>query len=578
MKRESRVNTNSRRSNNHGERGAALVTMLLVTILLLGAGGALIMTTMMSANNSVGSTAEMQAFYIAESGMQSALNVLRGNAQPIVTSTDRMSFRTAVVPDISNGPDNDGALRLAGWLPYNDRFDEASLVPVSIGTFTGGYRVTVENMDPNSHIVMFETSGTINGSDAATPYQRTFGNGANEVTIRYEAQASTTLTPDPNAYPLTLDSSLGSFVIERPVNSTQDDVVIPKTGFELTITQTLPWAATTWLEGTFEGEVDTNGTTLKVTFNKASVRADGTNYALNLPSGNQVLDLSYASSPGTTAIPARVTSPDPKRLLLKSYGFGPQGAEKRLEMMVSRAYFEFEAPAGVTLRGADDCSPLNLDTGSSGAKYYSGIDYAGVDPQRPSFAVTPCDQDDADAGIKKHDTVADPEIGLLTDDASGALAVEQPSFLDSADKARAYLNSLQAKAQSINRYFKPGSGSSTTINDSLSSPLFTFVDGDATLHGGSGFLVVTGTLTMRGNIDFRGAILVLGDGVLIRDGGGNGDVLGGITIAKFGRTSGDFQAPTFLTNGGGNSNVQYDSSWLNRGVSSAMNVSGIREF
>jgi hypothetical protein len=578
MKRDTQVKINSRLSSNHGERGAALVTMLLVTILLLGAGGALIMTTMMSANNSVGSTAEMQAYYVAEAGMQSALNVLRGNTQPLVTATDRMSLRTAVIPDISNGPDNDGALRLAGWLPYNDRFDEASLVPVQLGTIMGGYRVTVENMDPNSHIVMFETSGTITGSNAATPYQRTFGNGANEVTIRYDAQAATTLTPDPNAFPLTLDSSLGSFVIERSAGSVQDDVVIPKTSFELTITQTLPWTATTTLEGTFDGEVDTTATTLKVTFNKASVKADGTNYALNLPSGNQVLDLSYTSSPGTTAIPARVTSPDPKRLLVKSYGFGPQGAEKRLELMISRANFEFDAPAGVTLRGADDCSPLNLDTGSSGTKFYSGADFAGVDPQRPSFAVSPCDQDDANSGIIKHDTVADPEIGLLTDDASGGLAVEQPSFLDTADKARSYLNGLQSKAQTIGRYFKPGSGSTMTINDSLTTPQFTFVDGNVSLANGSGFLVVTGTLTMRGNTNFNGAILVLGDGVLIRDGGGNGDIHGGITIAKFGRNSGNFMAPTFITNGGGNSNVQYDSSWLNRGIGSGMNVSGIREF
>ena len=83
---------------------------------------------------------------------------------------------------------------------------------------------------------------------------------------------------------------------------------------------------------------------------------------------------------------------------------------------------------------------------------------------------------------------------------------------------------------------------------------------------------------MRGNTNFKGAILVLGDGVLIRNGGGNGDILGGITIAKFGRTSGDFMSPTFLTNGGGNSNVQYDSSWLSRGIGSGTNVSGIREF
>src|SRR5687767_5771898 len=193
MKRNIQMNTNSRRSNNHGERGAALVTMLLVTILLLGAGGALIMTTMMSANNSVGSTAEMQAFYVAESGMQSALNALRGNAEPLVTSTDRMSFRTAIIPDISNGPANDGALRLAGWLPYNDRFDEDSLVPITVGAITGGYRVTVEDMDPESHIVEFTTSGMITGNDAGTPAQKTFGTvgGTDEVLIRYSAQGST---------------------------------------------------------------------------------------------------------------------------------------------------------------------------------------------------------------------------------------------------------------------------------------------------------------------------------------------------------------------------------------------------
>jgi hypothetical protein len=571
---------NNRRANNHGERGAALVTMLLVTILLLGAGGALIMTTMMSANNSVGSTAEMQAFYIAESGMQSALNVLRGNTQPLVTATDRMSFRAAVVPDVSNGPDNSGALRLAGWLPYNDRLDEASLVPITVGAVTGGYRVTVENMDPNSNIVQFETSGVIDGSDAATSYQKTFGTvgGTNEVTIRYVSQSSTTLSPDPEMFPLTVDSALGSFVIERPNTSTDNDVTIPTTNFEITITQTLPWSATTTLEGHFDGEVDTNATTVKVTFDRAYVRADGTNYALNLAGGTQVLNLSYSTSPATTSIPARVTAPDPKRLLVKSYGFGPQGSQKRLELMITRANLEYDAPAGVTLRGADDCSPLNLDTGSSGSKYYSGADYAGKEPQRPSFAVSPCDEDDANAGIKKHDTVADPEIGQLVDNASGGTAVERPSFLDTADKARTFLNGLQSKAQSLGRYFNPGSGSSTTVNDSTTSPMFTFVDGDCTLTGGSGFLVVTGTLTLQGNPNFNGAILVLGTGELIRNGGGNGDILGGITIAKFGRTSGNFEAPTFETNGGGNSNVQYDSSALSRGLASGSNVSGIREF
>ena len=560
------------RSYRAGERGAALITMLLVSVLLLGAGGALVMSTMMSANNAIGSTPEMQAYYVAESGMQSALNVLRGNTKPLVVDTDRMSFRTAIIPDISNGPGNAGALRLAGWLPYNDREDPESLVPVNLGAITGGYRVTVENMDPNSHIVEFQTAGIIEGSDAGTSFQRTFGTvgGADEVTIRYSGQALTNLTPDPNNFPLTLDSALGSFVIERPLSSTADDVVIPKTGFEITITQNLPWAATTTLEGTFQGEVDSAATTMQVTFDKVSVRADGTTYALNV-GGGTVLNLTYNASPSTTAIPARVTSPDPKRLLLRSFGFGPQGAEKRLELMLTKAYFDFETPAGVTIRGADDCSSLTLATCDSGSKKYSGKDAAGKEPTRPAFAVTPCDEKEATDGFEKASTIEDPKLGLLGDD------VKTPSYLDSAANARAYLTGLQSKAQSLNRYFKPASGAETTVNDSLNTPMFTFIDGDCTLTSGSGFLVVTGTLTMRGHTNFKGSIMVLGKGVLIRNGGGNGDILGGITIAAFGE-SGGFTAATFETNGGGNSTVQYDSSALQNALASGTNVSGIREF
>jgi hypothetical protein len=191
--------------------------------------------------------------------------------------------------------------------------------------------------------------------------------------------------------------------------------------------------------------------------------------------------------------------------------------------------------------------------------------------------VTPCDKDEAQAGIKKPDTVVDPEIGLLGDDETTPGSVDTPSFLDTANRARAYLNGLQSKAQTLNRYFKPSSGSAITINDSINSGLFTFVDGDCTLQNGAGILVVTGTLTMRGNTEFRGIILVLGDGVLIRNGGGDGSILGGITIAAFGRTAGDFTAPTFLTNGGGDSTVQYSSAPVSMAMGSGSNVSGIRE-
>jgi Flp pilus assembly protein TadG len=62
-----------------GERGAALVMSLLVAMLLLAAGGALIATAGMTAANAVDSTAEVQAYYAADAGLQAALTVMRRN-------------------------------------------------------------------------------------------------------------------------------------------------------------------------------------------------------------------------------------------------------------------------------------------------------------------------------------------------------------------------------------------------------------------------------------------------------------------------------------------------------------------
>ncbi len=60
------------------ERGAALVTVLMISFLLLVAVGALLLETSMNTANVTDATAEQQAYYAAESGIQTALNVLRG--------------------------------------------------------------------------------------------------------------------------------------------------------------------------------------------------------------------------------------------------------------------------------------------------------------------------------------------------------------------------------------------------------------------------------------------------------------------------------------------------------------------
>lgn len=89
---------------------------------------------------------------------------------------------------------------------------------------------------------------------------------------------------------------------------------------------------------------------------------------------------------------------------------------------------------------------------------------------------------------------------------------------------------------------------------------------------------MTGTLDMTGNADFKGLVLVLGTGKVIRNGGGNGTTLGSMVVASFGAT-GDFLPPYFDSNGSGNSGLSYDSKWLEKGLmTEGPTVRGVSEY
>jgi hypothetical protein len=133
----------------------------------------------------------------------------------------------------------------------------------------------------------------------------------------------------------------------------------------------------------------------------------------------------------------------------------------------------------------------------------------------------------------------------------------------------------------MDRYYNPKNGDSYTVTAANTTPTgITFVDGNCNLDGGSGLLVVTGTLNMNGNPSFNGVILVLGSGVVNRDGGGNGNVYGAMVVASFNRNgNGGFTAPSFNTNGGGNSTMQYDSLAVSRALGAiGAAPGGIREY
>lgn len=254
-------------------------------------------------------------------------------------------------------------------------------------------------------------------------------------------------------------------------------------------------------------------------------------------------------------------SGEPARLLLRVTGYGPKGAVKRLELVVRRSNFDYNPPCVICMRSADDGTPINFTTGNSAAKEYSGVDRSGSGTL-PAFGATQTADTNIEIAAANKNTVTNPIAATIS-------MSSLPSWLQSADEARLFLADQKANAIIQGRYFSSFSG----YSGSDAAPAFTFVDGDCTLDGGAGLLIVTGNLEMNGNPSFTGLILVLGNGSVNRDGGGNGNIFGAIAVARFNQVGpGGFLAPTFFTNGGGNSTVQNDSNARRR----AENLTGPR--
>ena len=266
------------------------------------------------------------------------------------------------------------------------------------------------------------------------------------------------------------------------------------------------------------------------------------------PSYTPMTGLAYSvdvSDPDNTP----VASGDPSRLLFRVTGYGPKGAIKRLELIVKSANFDYSPPCVICMRSGDDGTPVNFTTGNSAVKEYSGVDRAGHGTL-PAFGATLASDTAIEVAAANKNTVTNPIAATIS-------MSSLPSWLQSADEARMFLADQKANAIMQGRYFTSFSG----YSGSDAAPAFTFVDGDCTLDGGAGLLIVTGNLQMNGNPSFSGLILVLGNGSVNRDGGGNGNIFGAIAVARFDKVgSGGFLGPTFNTNGGGNSTVQNDSN------------------
>jgi len=130
----------------------------------------------------------------------------------------------------------------------------------------------------------------------------------------------------------------------------------------------------------------------------------------------------------------------------------------------------------------------------------------------------------------------------------------------------------------------PGSAAcaSTTFGTDA-APQITYITGNATLSGGAGVVVVTGTLTFNGNTNFDGLILVIGQGIMNVQGGGGGQVNGSVFIANTNSHTSPFGqlatlgSPTLNWSGGGSNFIQYNSCWADYGSYMQYTVVASRE-
>ncbi len=308
---------------------------------------------------------------------------------------------------------------------------------------------------------------------------------------------------------------------------------------------------------------------------------------------NQVTAILDPANPGTPAICANATY-KPDRLRIQVSGRGTRDSRKNMEIVVNRYTLEYDVNSTLTAPN-ESGNPLTFAPGGSNVTTISGVDASGAEPTLPAVGVSNADYnptnnvidgclpDGTNCGGGPNVTPGDPMV------LNGG---NTPGFLQSVRNVRQFLygtEGMMNAAINQGRYFPSGAAAlASTAGIGASNPdgVLTFVDGDMVLGPGNptgqGTLIITGNLTLDGNFNFNGVVLVLGEGEVYRTGGGHGNLYGAIFIAKFARAGADtdlFGAPIFDTSGGGTSNIQYSSNAVDMAKSVGGHaIKGVREF
>lgn len=604
------------------EKGAALVMAIMITLLLSAGVAGLLLESSRNAQNVTDATAEQEAYNAAESGIQSAVNVLRYKCTAAVSpcvvrpsplldpslpdfnTANTINYVRALATTTSNAAgDTSTVPRLSRWIGYDTTATDRVKLgqPSTVYSPASGYAYSLAISDPDNtgSAISISTTGILYEHDPGNPLKKTYGTAPNTVTIQYTPAPVTNL----NIVGTALGSTnLGTFTFTC---NNLGALMTSMNRFEVIVNMTVPYPATRVMRGFVEMNT-TPTSSPKIIFDSKTYDLRGSDIVLSMPPANttrtnpftNVYGYEWSMISNSLQLAGTISSPLPARLLIRSTGYGPRGAVKQLEAIIQNNYFSgLGAPATITLVGpystTNPSTSFSFDTGNSNAMLYSGQDAAGgsTDIIPPVGVTNPPDSITGD----------DPSLDLLINALGGNLSnnvvgvpsnvadetpgwLSSPAATDTAVKAlyNVALNSADA-TNPTGRYF-PSGVNPTNWGDNASAAGITFCDGNCSLGpaDGGGILVVTGTLTLNGNFSFNGLIIVTGQGGVVRSGGGNGTIQGNLVIAPYVNSSiagnidpaagQGFLAPQYHTSGGGNSTITYNSNNQLSGLSAVSNV------
>lgn len=584
-------------NDRESERGAALITVLMISFLLLVAVAALLLEASTNAANVTDATAEEQAYYAAESGIQTAVNILRNkpvpvplvdSSKPATDPANKISYLMAAKPADSNYPGDPNTTaaqpiaRLSRWMTYDDSYPDGGRVVLGTAADRVGYKVEVINPDNIGGMVAFYTDGSIAGgvAEADGGFSKWFPDATapDRVRIRYYAVPSTSPTVVDVSTGIG-STNLGKFEITS--FGAGAPIPAPRIRFTLHVKVTLPYETSKTIRGYIE-PLPAPGLITPVSLTGVQLFYDserfvmlGSLLSLTPPdptaataapgSARQVAEDETSPPPapsgpfgtyltgyriypyapnvsgnpgqaglGTTLVTATFTSPQPIRLLIRSTGYGPRGAKKVLESVIQKNYFDdLGAPSPLTLIGRSSTVSPNT-TFTFNPGNSQPIFYSGKDTQNRIFLPP--------IGVTNDSNLAVVNTAISTGFNGRVYGTVEnvdgdlPNWLQSPLKLDTTVKLLKKRAESLGRYVGPGDPDPTNFGDYATGTGITFVDRDVTIQNNTnagGIIVVTGRISFQGGFNIRGLLVVTGQNGFSRTGGGSGHVEGAIVVAPY---------------------------------------------